>query len=58
MPSIEISDHVLSMIEKLKLAASESENDVLKRTLGNVLDDRAERLKEYEKLEPDDHSTN
>jgi len=58
MPSIAISDRVLDMIGKLKLSPSESESEVLERTLANVLGDRAERLKEYEKLEPDDHSTN
>lgn len=58
MPSIEVSDRVLDMIGKLKLSPSESESEVLERTLSNVLGDRAERLKECEKLEPDDHSTN
>ncbi len=58
MPSIEVSDRVLDMIGKLKLSPSESESEVLERTLANVLGDRAERPKEYETLEPDDHSTN
>jgi hypothetical protein len=58
MPSIEVSDRVLDMIGKRKLSPSESENKVLDRTLANVLGDRAEPLKEYEKLEADDHSTN
>lgn len=58
MPTIEVSDHVVQMIDRLRLAVKETEDDVLERVLSRVVADRAEQMKSYEASEPDIRSTN
>ncbi len=58
MPKIDVSDDVLALIRSLARKAGETEDDVLKRVLSKVTEDRAAALEAYEAAEQDIKSTN
>ena len=58
MTTIEISDEVLAALQKLKRIPAESDAEALDRVIRETAADRDQKLREYEKLEPDTHSTN
>ncbi len=58
MPSITVSEDVLGLIQALKRAGEESEEDTLRRILDDAVSERDRRLRAFEAAEQDTQSTN
>lgn len=58
MPTIELSEDVHALLRSLAKNADETEDNILKRVLSTVTEDRAAALKAYEQAEQDITSTN
>lgn len=58
MPTLDISDDLLAQLRALRIAANETDEQVLRRVLGAASDEQSQRQADYLKADQDTSSTN